>query len=257
MGAAPPVSLIVVNRRTPLQTRLCLRSLRRYTPPGLAEVIAVDNASDDASLEYLRGLVWIRLIENRTGPPTHQHALDLGVAAARGRVIGVLHSDTFVRREGWLQALLQHMDEGVWIVGSPERLILPVGPWSWPRLCYKRWRLRRRWRRLGRPPKLITHCALYRRELFEEHGQRFDHPEWHRGMRQDCGEPIQRYCEAQGLGIRVLGREQLAPLLWHFEGATLNAVNRRRLGLKRRLRAWRFYRRPEIRALLADRTLDV
>jgi hypothetical protein len=249
------VSLVVVNYRTPLQTRLCLRSLRRYTEPSV-EVVVVDNGSADASLTYLRGLRWIRLVENTVGPPTHERALDLGVAAAAGDVIGVLHSDTYVRRADWLETLLGWLRPADVLLGSPDRLIVPLGPLGRFRLRHKRRKLARQWRESGLAPKLVTHCALYRRALFDEHGQRFEHPRSQEGRYVDCGEPIQRYCEERGLGMRVVGWAELAPLLWHFEGATLNAVGGRRLGWKRRLRAWRFFRRREVRAILGDDSLD-
>ena len=117
-------------------------------------------------------------------------------------------------------------------------------------------KLTRRWRAKGVSPKLITHCALYRRELFREHGQRFDQPVWIDGVYNDCGEFIQRYCETNDLGLRVLTFDDLAPLLWHFEAATLTRVTGRRVVWKRRVRRWSFYRRAGVRRLLAVDRLD-
>jgi hypothetical protein len=61
--AAPLVSICVVNYKTEALTRLCLRGIRRHTHDIPYETIVVDNDSGDASLEYLRSLGWIRLIE--------------------------------------------------------------------------------------------------------------------------------------------------------------------------------------------------
>jgi len=44
---------------------ICLRAIRKFTLKIPIEVIVVDNGSEDESLDYLRGLKWIRLIERR------------------------------------------------------------------------------------------------------------------------------------------------------------------------------------------------
>jgi hypothetical protein len=54
---------------------------------GKAKVIVIDNDSQDASLDYLRGLLWIELIERRVVPSegaisAHSRALDLGLERA-------------------------------------------------------------------------------------------------------------------------------------------------------------------------------
>jgi glycosyltransferase involved in cell wall biosynthesis len=251
----PSVSLIIVNYRTPKQIKLCLRSLRRFTILP-CQTIVVDNGSGDASSDYLRSLPWIELLENPHQTPLHANALDHAVRHATGEVVVVLHSDTFVRREGWLEQLVGWMEPETMILGSPDRLVLPFRGIHRLQLWRKRRKMLRRWSRKGRPPKIISHCVLYRRELFTEHGQRFDHPQYVEGEYSDCGEPIQRYCEANGLGIKLLRCEDLSPLLWHFEAATLNLVTGRRVAPKRLRFAERFYRRPEIREILEDERLD-
>lgn len=251
----PRASLIIVNYKTPKQTKLCLRSIQRYTRVS-HETIVVDNRSGDASFDYLRRLSWIHLIENERPQPSHGNGLDAGIAHSRGEIIVILHTDTFVRKEGWLETLLGFMDHDTMIVGSPDRTILPINPGQRAALWWKRRKMSRQWKAWGQSPRIISHCALYRRELFTQHGQCFDHPQWVEGIYSDCGEVIQRYCEEKGLGIRLLNREQLEPLFWHFEGATLNTVTGRSLPFKRRFRTWRFYRRPEVCAILADASLD-
>ena len=58
-------TICVVNYRTVDFTRLCLRSIRRFTEYP-CEVIVVDNNSQDESLEYLKSLRWIRLLQRNT-----------------------------------------------------------------------------------------------------------------------------------------------------------------------------------------------
>jgi glycosyltransferase involved in cell wall biosynthesis len=251
------VSIIVTSCRTPDQTKLCLRSLRRHTDSP-HEVIVVDNGSGEGepSLAWLRSLRWIRLIESPLAEKTHKSALDLGVAAARGEWILALHSDAYVQRRGWLRELVAFAAPDARIVASQDRVLLPaVGLLGRLHAWIKRRRLARLWAGRG-TPKLVSHCALFHRSLFAERGLRFDVPDVVDGVRLDCAEPIQRHCEAHGIPIRWLDRAALAPLVWHFEGATVNVVTRRALAWQRRLRAWRFWRRAEVRALLEDRALD-
>ena len=255
VGPQMSVSIVLVNYRTPKQTKLCLRSLRQYTHSP-CETIVVDNCSGDESEQYLRGLPWIRFFSNESPTPTHRNGLDLAIRKATGDLILTLHTDTFVRREGWLCNLLRHCSPDSFIVGTPDRVILPFRGASRLNLWWKRRKRTRRWRAKGASPKLISHCAVYRRELFTEHGQRFDHPEHVDGVYNDCGEFIQRYCENQRLGIRQLRCEELSPWLWHFEAATLNLVTQRRIPRKRLRTTERFYRRSDVHAILEDDSLD-
>ncbi len=103
-------SIVIPHYQTPELVRLCLRAIRRLTDHPY-EVLVVDNHSTDGSVEVLRGIRWIRLIER--GPETepeaaraHATAMDLGMEGARGRWLVSFHTDTIVRREGWLGALL-------------------------------------------------------------------------------------------------------------------------------------------------------
>ncbi len=252
---SPSVSIVIVNYRTPKQTRLCMRSLRRYTRYP-CDTIVVENCPEDESAEYLRGLPWIRYLENDHPEPNHRNGLDLAIRHSEADYVLAMHTDTFVRAKGWLESLVSRLDGNTAILGSQDRVIQPV-PWF---LGFddrrRRRKLERRWRAKGQPPKIISHCALYRRDLFSEHGQRFDYPEYIDGVYNDCGEFVQRYCEEKGLGIAFLRREDLAPWMWHFEAATLNLVTGRHVPWKRRLRAWRFYRRRDVRSILADDGLD-
>ena len=58
-------AICIVNYKTLDFTRLCLRSIRKFTEYPY-EIIVVDNNSRDESLEYLKSLKWIRLIERDT-----------------------------------------------------------------------------------------------------------------------------------------------------------------------------------------------
>ena len=103
-------SIVIPHYRTPDLARLCLRAIRRLTDHPY-EVVVVDNHSDDGSLESLREVRWIRLIvrgreTEAEAVLAHASAMDLGTREARGRWLVSLHTDTIVRREGWLGMLI-------------------------------------------------------------------------------------------------------------------------------------------------------
>ena len=55
-------TICIINYKTELLTKLCLRSIRKFTRTPY-QVIVVDNNSCDESLTYLRQVKWIHLIE--------------------------------------------------------------------------------------------------------------------------------------------------------------------------------------------------
>ena len=124
MVSEKKVSIIVPNFRTLLMTELCLNNLRHYTDLNRAEVIVVDNDSQDESVEYLRHLDWITLLERKTegesGPLMHSRALDLALSEVDSEYVLVMHTDTIVKRPDWLDFLLGKIEaeEGIAAVGS-------------------------------------------------------------------------------------------------------------------------------------------
>src|SRR5690606_29802738 len=95
----PLVSIIVPHFQTPELARLCLRSIRRFTYWVPYEVIVIDNGSKDgASLDYLRTIEWIKLIERteNIGPVAigHKEAVDIGIEASTAPYVLAFHTDT-------------------------------------------------------------------------------------------------------------------------------------------------------------------
>jgi GT2 family glycosyltransferase len=107
------VTICIVNYKTLDLTRLCLRSLRKYTTYPF-KVIVVDNFSQDGSTEYLKSLDWIQFVERKeaandpNGGYAHGAALDLGLSLCDTEYFMSLHSDTFVHKNGWLEELMRH-----------------------------------------------------------------------------------------------------------------------------------------------------
>lgn len=97
--AAVPLSVIVVNWNGRQHLAVCLDSLRRQTLAGI-EIVLVDNGSSDDSLALVRerygdAVRVVALGENRG----YAGGLNAGIAAARGRYLLPLNSDTEVAPE--------------------------------------------------------------------------------------------------------------------------------------------------------------
>jgi glycosyltransferase involved in cell wall biosynthesis len=82
---------------------LCIRSVRHALQGQSYEHIVVDGGSTDGTLEYLKQQQDIRLI---LGPDKGMYdALNKGMAAARGRIVGHLNADEQYDRAGLAHAL--------------------------------------------------------------------------------------------------------------------------------------------------------
>lgn len=215
----PEVSIILPNYRTPELTKICLRLLRLHTDLRRIRVIAVDNASGDASTEYLRQVEWIRLIERKvpdgeSGPVMHAKALDLAFAEVTTPYVMIMHTDTLVLDDDWLDALLDefHGDETVAGVGS----------WKLEHLsAFKRFAksLEARLQKLFGRGKveeryLRSHCAIYRTELLRRYTAGF-----HDG--ESAGKALHRKLIAAGYRMIFLDSRELGRHLCHLNHATM------------------------------------
>jgi GT2 family glycosyltransferase len=107
----PKASIVVVTYNNLDYTRLCLESIYKKTVYPNYEVIVVDNASIDGTVEFLKTF--------GTGHPNFASifnemnegfasANNRGIAAATGEYIVFLNNDTIVTR-GWLSGLINHL----------------------------------------------------------------------------------------------------------------------------------------------------
>ena len=178
MSEGPLVTVCVPHWQALTLIRPCLRAIRKHTLPGLAHVVVVDNGSRDASLDYLRGLSWIELVERpeegpQGWPENAFSAWDVGLERAQSPFFLSLHSDVFVLDPGWLDPLLAALEEptvagaGPWkqerggLYGLQKRLVAGV-------LDRLRGRQRHTTRRHPR-----DYCALYRSAVVRERGLTF------------------------------------------------------------------------------------
>jgi O-antigen biosynthesis protein len=130
------ISAIIVSYNKGPYTQLCLEGLLRCTPAP-AQIIVIDNGSDDDSLARLErvgnaaqraGVEWL-LIANETnlGACT---ARNQGLAEARAEFIAFVDNDTVVRRLDWLGRLAHRLqaDSRLGIVGP--KLLFPFAPFA-------------------------------------------------------------------------------------------------------------------------------
>jgi GT2 family glycosyltransferase len=115
---APDVSVVMVNYNTRDMLERALRTLFESAPRVSLEVVVVDNASRDGTLEMLRDrFPQVRRVAN-TGNVGHAVGCNDGMAAASGRHVLLLDTDTIVHA-GAVDTLAAYLDAhpGVGAVG--------------------------------------------------------------------------------------------------------------------------------------------
>ena len=104
------LSIVIVNYNVKYYLEQCLRSVERAAAHIKHEVLVVDNASEDGSMEYLKPLfpqvIWIECKENGG----FSHGNNIGFGKARGEYILMLNPDTIVTRQA-LEGCVRFMDE--------------------------------------------------------------------------------------------------------------------------------------------------
>ncbi|CDM65088.1 glycosyltransferase family 2 protein [Pyrinomonas methylaliphatogenes] len=114
------ISIIIVNWNTKDYLRRCLASIYRNLPSCKCEIIVVDNASSDGSVEMVRSLFpEVKLIVSETNLG-FARGNNIGFQNARGEFVFVLNPDTIVL-PGCLESLFQFMR------ANPEAGV--IGPW--------------------------------------------------------------------------------------------------------------------------------
>lgn len=110
-------SIILLTYNKLDYTKLCIESIRKFTPKGQYEIIVVDNNSTDGTVEYLKEQSDIRAIFNdyNAGFPK---GCNQGIEIAKGESILLLNNDTIVT-PNWLNNLdnILYSSEDIGVVG--------------------------------------------------------------------------------------------------------------------------------------------
>ena len=111
LPARPLVSIVVLTYNALQYTKECIESIRDHTAYP-HEIIFIDNASNDGTVEYLEQVVadnpHYRLIANKTNRGFAAGS-NQGVAAARGDYVMLLNNDVLVS-SGWLRDLVAALE---------------------------------------------------------------------------------------------------------------------------------------------------
>lgn len=122
----PDLSFIIVSYNTREMLRECLEAIFEHTTGLAFEVIVVDNASSDGSVEFVRtAFPQIRLValDKNVGFGLGNNA---GVDVARGRYLFLLNSDAILM-ENTALSLVQHLDKRNDIACIGPRIVMPGG----------------------------------------------------------------------------------------------------------------------------------
>jgi len=117
----PLVSIVILTHNNLALTKACLASLLELTDYPNYELLLVDNASTDGSVDFFKDFAkqhqQVRLVLN---PSNLGFAAgnNTGIKTARGDFIVLLNNDTYCTR-GWLRDLLRHLakDKSLGAVG--------------------------------------------------------------------------------------------------------------------------------------------
>ncbi len=260
---APLVSILIPHFQTYDLVRLCLRSIRRYTKGVSYEVVVIDNGSQDGtSLEYLRRVEWIRLIERTErigpGPQGHLEAVQIGIDQSSAPLILSFHTDTIPIRDDWLVWHIEQIraHDRIGAVGTyklelksrPLRILKAleyrVGLWKTSNSQIGDHR-----------PYIRSHCALYRRDVLEELRLRYD------DFEDTAGRPLHYAIESNGYEARLLNVKEAMQRIVHLNHGTMALISE--LDVKKRTvrnqseRLKRFLFRTEFQKILADESLDI
>lgn len=258
MDKKAELTIIIPNYKTPDLTKICLRSLRKYTDCSRVKVVVIDNDSNDASLEYLRQLKWITLMERKTGSEggveMHARSLDMVMETVDTPLVLVMHTDTIMVNRNWLDFLLKK------IYASPD--IAGVGSWKLEvvpplKAFFKRietWfrRVVLRKKILDRKHYFRSHCALYKSDAVRETRGFYDN--------ESACLSMFRILSEKGYSLPFIESEELSAYIRHLNHATsiLNPTPEARKSAdpKQLKKLQKQMEKMHINELLADTSLD-
>lgn len=225
------VTILIPNYKTPEITKICLRLIRRHTDFKRAEVIVIDNNSNDASLAYLKTLPWIKLIERKTDVAetvalSHSRALDLALAQVTTPYVLSIHTDTFIKKSDWLNILLTPFTlnpklagVGSWKLESKSKVEMFGYHFeqTWKKLLnqYFGYQGYRADRLDINARYLRSHCAMYRTDVIRKLNTNFSDDE------QTAGKVMHQKMVQAGYDMLFLNSAELGSYIDHLNHATM------------------------------------
>jgi len=228
-------SIVLVNYKSLELTKTCLELLREGLQETGVPVFVVDNDSNDASIDYLRTLDWINLIERKVSAPeagnmAHGRALDLALEQVETEYLFLLHTDTFIYDPAVFSMMIGQCTgpREVAAVGCLEQLNrgLARSAWRLTSRFFKHY-TRRGLQALGVParspkPYRETHlksfCTLWNVRLIKQHGLRFQMDE------RNPGYELQDRMTALNYRIGFISPRTMFQYLDHIQSGTVSAM---------------------------------
>src|SRR5437867_3186693 len=127
------VTIVILTWNGLSYTKRCLETLHGHTDFQCYEVIVVDNGSTDGSVEYLKSISWIRLIQNSSNKgfaKANNQAIEL---CDNSSDLVLLNNDTEILQRDWLAKLQEtaYRSPAIGIVGArlkrPDGMLLHAG----------------------------------------------------------------------------------------------------------------------------------
>ena len=243
---SPLVSILLVNYNGAALLPNCLSSLRKVRHPS-HELVVVDNASQDNSLEVLRRFPEVRVI---TSPENLGFAggNNLGLPHCQGRLILLLNTDTLVEPP-FLQTMVDYLDahpetavlQAKMFLGMEGRTLDTCGSFlTWLGFMYHYGLQKLDAPRYDRAYRIFSAkgaCLLFRREIIERAGGYLFNPDFF------CFYEETDFCHRvwlSGAEVHFLGTARIR----HLQGATSSSFGSPFI--------WRLYFRNQTYALLAN-----
>lgn len=233
----PTITVCIPHWQVKDYITVCLRSIRKHSRKYNLEVIVVDNGSHDESLDYLRSLDWIRLIErpeevHTNWPMNVFTAWDCGFAASSSQYYLTMHSDVFVKRDGWLDPLIREIEREENIAASGAwklELENPLYALQKRVIGYTSGKIKQalgrkkviRWKQ-GHYPR--DYCALYRRSALAEHNLTFRPVHGQGG-----GYSIAKQLWDSGYQMGIVPTREMARNVFHVAHGTAAVIPEKRL----------------------------
>lgn len=269
--SSPLVTILLPHYKTLELAKLCLRSLKMHTDLSKIKVLAIDNNSGDESLDYLRSVKWISLIERsdiagEEPAEMHSKALDIGMQSVVTPYVLSIHTDTIVTNNSWLDFLLGKIQLSEKIAGVGSWKLESVSPLKRFGKVIEEFLQQAIWFPLTGKKHcgiigtgdnyyyLRSHCALYRTELIRKYTSGFS------DEAQTAGKVIHRKLVENGFQMLFIEPHELSRYMKHLNHATMilnPAIAGKKTGSKKSYdRIMRELKSVQYDKILNDNSLD-
>jgi len=275
-GKTPAVTICIPHWQVKELITICLRAIRKFTRDVPYEVIVVDNGSEDESLDYLRNLPWIKLIQRGDGTSAnpseaHRTALDIALKNCQSDYFVAMHTDTIVKHPDWLKRMVRPFENdqrcgavGAWKLELRNPLYeftKKITDTKKFKLWLRRTLLRdKNARQLKRELCPRDYCAVYRAEPLRKHRLKFNANGPYAGY--TAGEQMYYQLKDKGYHAHVIPTAEMMKYMVHLAHATAGLrpkqrhLNHWKAQKKSERKIRKFFNSPLVKQLQQEKSLD-